>query len=404
LTSFLQLVFIIAVILLTAKLAGFLSTKLGQPAVLGELMMGVILGPSLINIGGLPFITDSHVNIIIKELGELGVLLLMFLAGLELHLSELAKNTKVSAYAGILGVLLPVGFGFVTGELFGLDQDSSIFFGLTLGATSVSISAQTLMELKVLRSRVGIGLLGSAVFDDILVILLLSIFTALAGGGSIIEILIVTGKMILFLGLSMGFGLWALPHLAHKVSQLPVSQNILSFGIVILLVYGLASELLGGMAAITGTFIAGLMFARTPEKSQLDSGLRALSYGFFVPIFFVSIGLGINVRELDINAFWLLIAACVVAILGKIIGAGAGARLAQYSWRESLQLGVGMVSRGEVGLIVATIGMDGGYLDPAIFSAILGMVLVTTLLTPIMLRASFKSTLPQQQAVSQNDT
>jgi len=147
-----------------------------------------------------------------------------------------------------------------------------------------------------------------------------------------------------------------------------------------------------------------LMFARTPEKSQLDSGLRALSYGFFVPIFFVSIGLGINVRELDINAFWLLIAACVVAILGKIIGAGAGARLAQYSWRESLQLGVGMVSRGEVGLIVATIGMDGGYLDPAIFSAILGMVLVTTLLTPIMLRASFKSTLPQQQAVSQNDT
>lgn len=402
-TPFLQLVFSLAVILLAAKSAGYLSTRLGQPAVLGELLVGVILGPSLIDLGGLPFITDSHLVQILADLGELGVLLLMFLAGLELHLSELARNTRVSAYAGILGVLVPVGFGFLTGELFGLDLDSSIFFGLTLGATSVSISAQTLMELKMLRSRVGLGLLGSAVFDDILVILLLSIFTALAGGGSLVEILIVLGKMLLFLGLSMGFGMWGLPYLARKASNLPVSQNVLTFGIVILLVYGLAAELLGGMAAITGTFIAGLMFGRTPEKSQLESGLRALSYGFFVPIFFVSIGLSINIRELDISAVWLLIVSSVFGILGKILGSGGGARLAKFSWRESLQLGIGMVSRGEVGLIVASIGLSGGYLTPAVFSAVLGMVLITTLVTPIMLRASFKSHPTSQKVVSQSE-
>ncbi len=403
-TPFLQLVFSIAVILLAAKLAGYLSTKLGQPAVLGELLVGVILGPSLIDLGHLPFITDSHTIEIVAELGELGVLLLMFLAGLELHLSDLAKNTRVSAYAGILGVLLPVGLGFLIGELFGLDLDSSVFFGLTLGATSVSISAQTLMELKVLRSRVGLGLLGSAVFDDVLVILLLSIFVALSGGGSSLEILLVFGKMILFLGLSMAFGLWALPYLARKASRLPVSQNVLTFGIVILLIYGLAAEVLGGIAAITGTFIAGLMFARTPEKSELETGLRALSYSFFVPIFFVSIGLGINVRELDLSALWLMVVSSIFAILGKILGAGAGAKMAKFSWRESLQLGIGMVSRGEVGLIVATIGLNGGFLTPAAFSAVLGMVLITTLVTPILLRASFKTKPPRQPAISESGT
>lgn len=398
-TPFLQLVFSLTVILIAAKSTGYLSTKLGQPAVLGELLVGVILGPSLIDLNHLPFITDTHLGEVIHELGELGVLLLMFLAGLELHLSELAKNTKVSAYAGVLGVVVPVGLGVLTGELFGFDLDSSVFFGLTLGATSVSISAQTLMELKVLRSRVGLGLLGSAVFDDVLVILFLSIFTALAGGGSLLEIFIVFGKMILFLALSMGFGFWVLPWLARRVRQLPVSQNVLTFGIVILLVYGLAAELLGGIAAITGTFIAGLMFARTPEKPELESGLRALSYSFFVPIFFVSIGLSVNIRELDVSALWLLIVASVFGILGKILGAGAGARIARFSWRESLQLGIGMVSRGEVGLIVASIGMSGGYITPVAFSAILGMVLITTLVTPIMLRAAFRSKPPTHPTV-----
>ncbi len=353
-------------------------------------MVGLLLGPSLINIVQLPFITSLHVGETIQELGELGVLLLMFLAGLELHLSDLAKNTKVAAYAGVLGVIVPVGLGLIVGELFGMSLENSIFLGLTLGATSVSISAQTLMELKMLRSRVGLGLLGAAVFDDILVILLLSSFVALADGGTAAQIFLVLMKMIGFLVLSAGFGLWVLPRLTVAVSKMHFSQNVLTFAIVIMLTYGLAAELLGGMAAITGTFVAGLMFGRTQEKSQLEGGLRALSYAFFVPIFFVSIGLAINLREVSLNALWLMLAVSFLAVVGKILGSGIGARLGKFSWLESLQLGIGMVSRGEVGLIVASIGLTAGHLTEDAFSAVVGMILITTLVTPPLLRAAFK--------------
>ncbi|MHB8856153.1 MAG: cation:proton antiporter [Bellilinea sp.] len=388
-SSFLQLAFLLTLILVAAKASGYLATKLGQPSVLGELIVGLLLGPSLVDIGHLPFITAAHVSETIYELGELGVLLLMFIAGLELHLSDLAKNTKVAAYSGVLGVIVPVGLGFLAGELFGMSLENSVFLGLTLGATSVSISAQTLMELKVLRSRVGLGLLGAAVFDDILVILLLSSFVALADGGSTMQILLVLAKMVGFLALSAGFGFWVLPRLTVAVSKLPVSQNILTLALIIMLTYGLAAELLGGMAAITGTFVAGLMFSRTPEKTQIEGGLRALSYAFFVPIFFVNIGLSIDLRQMSLSALWLMLAITLLAVMGKILGSGLGARLGKFSWLESLQLGIGMVSRGEVGLIVASIGLSAGHLTNDAFSAVVGMILITTLITPPLLRATF---------------
>ena len=389
-SSFLQLAFLLTLILVAAKASGYLATKLGQPSVLGELIVGLLLGPSLVDIGHLPFITAAHVSETIYELGELGVLLLMFIAGLELHLSDLAKNTKVAAYSGVLGVIIPVGFGFLAGEMFGMSLENSVFLGLTLGATSVSISAQTLMELKVLRSRVGLGLLGAAVFDDVLVILLLSSFVALADGGSTAQILLVLAKMIGFLALSALFGLWALPRLTVAVSKLAISQNILTLALIIMLTYGLAAEMLGGMAAITGTFVAGLMFSRTPEKAQIEGGLRALSYAFFVPIFFVNIGLSIDLRQVSPSALWLMLAITLLAVIGKILGSGLGARLGKFSWLESLQLGIGMVSRGEVGLIVASIGLSAGHLTDDAFSAVVGMILITTLINPPLLRATFK--------------
>jgi Kef-type K+ transport system membrane component KefB len=160
--------------------------------------------------------------------------------------------------------------------------------------------------------------------------------------------------------------------------------------LVVLLGYGLAAELIGGMAAITGTFMAGLMFSRTPEKSSIESSLHSLSYAFFVPIFFVSIGLNVNLREFQLDSLWILLAISLIAIFGKIIGAGSGALLAKYTPREALQLGIGMVSRGEVGLIIANIGLSEGYLSGQMLTIIVGMILVTTLVTPPLLRLSFK--------------
>jgi Kef-type K+ transport system membrane component KefB len=387
---FLQLAFLIAVILLAAKTAGYLSVRLGQPSVLGELLVGILLGPSLLDLLHLPFIEGEALGETISEFGELGVLLLMFIAGLELHLDELTRNTKVSAFAGILGVVTPVTLGTGTALLFGFETEAALFLGLTLGATSVSISAQTLMELRVLRTRVGLGLLGAAVFDDIMVILLLSIFLAvISGGTSAAGILWILVKMILFLVASTAFGLYVLPRLVRATRRLPISQGVLSLAMVILLFYGVAAEVVGGMAAITGSFLAGLMFARCDEKERLDQGVSALAYGLFVPIFFVSIGLEVNIRDLEIDALALTGTIIVVAILSKLLGSGLGARWAGFEWRESWQLGAGMVSRGEVGLIVANVGIGAGLVSGSEFSAIVGMVLATTIVTPPMLRALF---------------
>lgn len=398
-SPFLQLTFVLAIILLAAKFSGYLATRLGQPSVLGELLVGLLLGPTLIDLTHMSFVTDVHLGEIVGELGELGVLLLMFLAGLELHFSELARNRHVSAFSGVLGVLLPVLLGWLFGLANDMSNNQAIFLGLTLGATSVSISAQTLIELDMLKSRVGLGLLGAAVFDDILVILLLSTFLAVEGGGNgIMEILVVLGRMALFLSLSAGIGLWVLPRVIHKVSVLPISQGVVTFAIVIILFYGLAAEILGDMAAITGTFLAGLMLGRTPQKREIEAGLRAIAYSFFVPIFFVNIGLSIDIFDLQLNALWMVLAISAMGILGKMVGAGLGAYLGRFSWLESLQLGIGMVSRGEVGLIVAKVGLDTGMLSKDIFSAIVGMVLITTLVTPPMLRAAFARPKPSPVA------
>lgn len=390
-SDFLQLVAVIVVILVVAKIAGYLSTRIGQPSVFGELLVGVLLGPSVINLTHLNFITDSHLPDVITHLGEIGVLLLMFLAGLELHLKDLAKNTKVAALSGILGVIVPVGMGILFGESLGMDFNHSMFLGLTLGATSVSISAQVLIELKMIRSKVGLGLLGAAIFDDVLVILLLSSFVALlSSGGGAGSILLVFGKMLLFFGLSVAFGLWVLPALIRFVHKLSVSQGVTTLAIAILLTYGLAAELVGGMAAITGTFLCGLMFARTPEKSLIETNLHSIAYAFFVPIFFISIGLSVNLKTVNTESIWIILGISAIAVVGKILGAGSGALLSKYNLKESLQLGIGMISRGEVGLIIAKIGLDTGYLSSDLFSAIIAMILITTVITPPLLRASFK--------------
>ena len=298
-SPFLQLAFELVVILMAAKAAGYLATRLGQPSVLGELLAGVLLGPSLVNILGLPFINSTSLGTTLSELSELGVLLLMFLAGMELHLGELTGHRRVSLLASLGGLLLSVGLGWGAGRLFGMSSAAALLLGLALGATSVSISARTLMETGVLRSRVGLSLLGAAVVDDILSILAFSIFLAVTtGAGGVWGLVWLTARMALFLLASIAFGLWVLPALARRVGRLPISQGLLAFAIVVLLAYGLAAELVGGMAALIGAFMAGLMFARTPEKGQIEQGMTALAYSLFVPIFFINIGLSVDLRPL----------------------------------------------------------------------------------------------------------
>ena len=389
-TPFLQFAVELAIILLAAKTAGYLSTRLGLPSVLGEILVGILLGPSLLDILHLPFIQNDMLGDTVSELSELGVLLLMFLAGLELHLGELNNHRRVSLLASAGGLLASIGLGWGVSRIFGVDQTGALLMGLALGATSVSISARTLMEMNLLRSRVGLSLLGAAVVDDILSILALSVFLAVVtGSSSLAGLLWLVVRMILFLVGAAAFGLWVLPHLSRAVPRLPISQGTLAFAIVILLGYGLAAELVGQMAAIIGTFLAGLMFARTSDKNVIEQGMSSLAYGLFVPIFFVNIGLTVDINSLPFSAVWLILAVTAAAVLGKLLGAAGGAQLGGLPGRESIQLGAGMVARGEVTLIIVAIGSKAGLIDNNVFSAAVAAMLLCSLATPLLMRAAF---------------
>ena len=335
-STFLQLIFILIIILIIAKLAGYIATRLGQPSVLGELIAGIILGPSLLNIihfsviSNAPFLEEA-----VKDMGELGVLFLMFLAGLELHPRELARNRKTSSLACLGGVVLSIAFGVAIGLLVGSNFVNALFLGLCIGATSVSISAQILMEINQLRSILGTSLLGAAVLDDIVIILLISGFLAFTGGVNGWQaILLKVGEMLVFLIFSIIFGFWLLPWISRFVSKLSARYGIITFAIVVLLTYSLAAEWLGQMAAITGALIAGLMFSRTSEKVVIENSMRTLAYTLFVPIFFVNIGLGINFHLLKSDFFWIMLILILISILGKIIGAGLGAKLSGFKWKN----------------------------------------------------------------------
>jgi Kef-type K+ transport system membrane component KefB len=391
-TPFLQLALTLVIIISAAKLGGYISYRIGQPAVLGELIFGIILGPSLINFLDKPYFTNLHLPEMIHYIAEVGVMLLMFLAALELRLLELIHSSKVSALAGTLGVIFPLILGTITGIVFALDIQPAIFFGLIISATSVSISAQTLMELKVLRSRVGVSLLGAAVFDDILVLLVLSVFVALTqpiSGEIFPNILGMILKMIFFLGISSAIGLWLIPRLSRLISNLPISQGLIAFTFVCILLYGWAAETVGQFAAITGAFLAGLWFGRISEKERIHNGIATIAYGIFVPVFFINVGLSANARDIGWEGSLLLLVMLFVAVISKVLGSGLGAIIGGFTRREALQLGVGMMSRGEVGLIVATLGIEQGFIQADIFSAVVGVLILTTLLTPLLLRMLF---------------
>lgn len=389
---FLQLVFALAVIIVAAKLGGYLSQRLRQPTVAGKVLMGLILGPSLLNLLQWPMFTDPHLGETISHLAELGVLLLMFIAGLELHLSDLTSSGKVAVLAGALGFVLTMGLGVALAMAFSFAPRQALFFGLLLAPTSIGISAQTLMELRMLRSRVGVCLLGAAAIDDSLAVFGVSLFLALRLSGSAEGLAsgsLVLLRMVLYMVVASALGIWLLPRLSRFVERLPVSQGVFAFAFVTMLVYAWAAEVLGGMAAIIGAFLAGLFLAQSPVKKRIQTEFVPLVYGIFVPIFFINVGLSADIRQLAAASLGLLAVMCIAVILSKLIGAGVAGHIGGLRARESLQLGIGMMPRGEVTLIVATVGITEGLIGVEAYSVAVGIVVVTVLLTPLLLRRTF---------------
>ncbi len=398
----LELLVVISIILAVAKASGLVAVRLGQPAVLGELTAGVILGPSVIDIFGpnllgvssFDYLHNSAIKDVTLTFAEIGVIFLMFLAGLETDLAEVNKVRKVAFLAGAMGVIFPIAMGTLVMLPFDFSTKEAIFAGIILSATSVSISARTLMELGVLQKRQGISILAAAVIDDVLVLLILSFFTAFAvdsadGGGGAGEVLLIIGRVVLFFVVALIVGLFVLPPLARWSATAKMSEGVVVVAIIVALVSAWFAEYIGDVAMITGAFLAGLFMRRTEAHSIIDEKMHTIAYGFFVPIFFVGVGLSADASNFAGSDVILLIVITVIAVVSKILGSGLGARIAGENTRSSIQIGTGMVSRGEVGLIVATVGLSKGLVDTNLFSVMVLMILATTLITPILLKIVF---------------
>jgi Kef-type K+ transport system membrane component KefB len=389
---------LLAIVVAVAKAAGWLSLRFGQPAVLGELLAGVAFGPSIFALLTRPPFDSPMTHSAVFHMANLGVILLMFIAGLETKVEDMQRVERAAVSVGVAGAIAPLVLGLAVTFSFGLGWRESIFMGIILMATSVSITVQTLIELGQLHSTEGLTLLGAAVVDDIVALLVLSTFMAIASTGSVgVALPLVLFRMAGFLAVAIFAGRLLRRGLA-RADQAPVSEGLLAFTIVTLLLYAWAAEALGGLAAITGAYVAGLLVARAGFREKIEERLRAPTYGLFVPVFFVSIGLQTNASGLSLRDAPLAILLVAAAVAGKVVGCAAGARLAGLNRAQAARVGVGMISRGEVGLIIASLGLQTGLLPSDVFAIVVIMVLATTVLTPPLLRMAFGRQPPTEEA------
>lgn len=400
-----EFLLLLAVIIAAAKAGGWLSLRFGQPAVLGEILAGVVLGPSLLNVFAWPIFRGTDLPIAVSHLANLGVIFLMFIAGIETDLARMRRVGGAAVSAGTAGVIIPLLLGAGVALVFGASSDRAVFVGLVLAATSVSITVQTLIELGRLQSKEGTALLAAAVVDDIIAIMALSVFIALrgAGGTGLGGVAQTVFQMAVYLVAAIVLGTAFLGRLVKRARRLPVSEGLLATVTVALLVYAWAAEGFGHVASITGAYIVGVLIARAGFREDVEHRLRSFAYAILVPVFFISIGLQTDARTLTTADLPFATMIIVAAVGGKIIGCGGGAMLSGFTAPEALRVGVGMISRGEVGLIVASIGVRARLLTERDFAVMVFMVLATTVVTPLLLRASFprpRRPLTEAQAIT----
>jgi Kef-type K+ transport system membrane component KefB len=398
----LQILLCIAVVIVAAKLAGTLVSRFGLPLVLGELLAGVVLGPSLLNMWGHHWLAPALPNAvsapsIFKILADLGVVLLMFVAGIETDLTMMRRTVAPAFWAATGGVILPMAGGYMVSRNFGFSTAEAVFIGTILTATSVTITAQALMNLNQLRSKVGSTILGAAVIDDVLGLIVLSAVIALApqlahsGEASWGGLAAILGRMVFCL-LTMAFFGPPLTRWALKQStRLHGHHTDAAVALAIALLFAFQAQWLGGMAAITGSYLAGLFVAMTPNREKVSQQVRPMLNSFFGPVFFVSIGIEVNAWHTGGRpSFFILLLG--IAVLGKMVGCGLGAYSRGFSGRDSLTVGVGMIPRGEVGLITASLGWAAGLVTHDVYVQVVALVLLTTLITPGLLRYTFSKT------------
>ncbi len=372
----------IAIILVITKFAGLLTRRINMPQVLGALFAGIILGPAIFNI-----IRSFDT---LNSFSEIGVIILMFAAGLETNLKELKKTWKGSLFIATMGVILPLIGGYFLSKIYGMASLESIFIGVILTATSVSITVETLQEMGHLKTKTGTAILGAAIIDDLLGIMILSLVIGSKGQASFsfATLIMTLTKILGFTVFCIFCGIVAYKLLLYiymkygKVRRLAILMLAFCF----FLAY-MAERF--GLADITGAYIAGLILSRIQINNYMEQKIEILSYILFSPIFFASMGL--KIPSLSFTSTTLLFTALllIIAILSKVLGCGFAAKLVGFNTDESMKIGLGMISRGEVALIVANKGINAGIMNPQLFSGVIFVVIATTLITPILLKKAY---------------
>lgn len=383
----------LAIILIFTKGLGLLTKRVQMPQVVGALLAGVILGPGML---GVLTATDFLSNV-----AEIGVIVLMFCAGMETDIKELKASGKSSFVIALFGVIVPLAGGFAvarifnTPEMIASDGSASIFLqnmfiGVILTATSVSITVETLKELGKLKTHSGNAILGAAIIDDILGIIALTVVTSMADESvSIVSVLLKIVGFFVFAGV-VGFLFYRLyKKWVDEAKKELHRHTIVAFVFCLLMSY--VAEEVFGVADITGAFIAGLIISNVQRSTYLETKFDTLSYLLLSPVFFASIGLKVELPQMTTALITFAVSLTVVAILTKVVGCGFGAKVCGYKNYQAKRIGVGMISRGEVALIVASKGAALGLLGSSFLGPIIIVVVITTIITPILLKIVFKN-------------
>ncbi|MEE6650725.1 cation:proton antiporter [Limosilactobacillus pontis] len=375
----------LAGLLLATQVVAHLCRRVEIPEVIGQILVGIIVGPALLN--------WVHLNGMMNEFQEIGVIILMFIAGLESDLSLLKKYLRPAVIVAVIGVIVPVLVMGGASYLFGFTKMESLFIGVIFSATSVSISVAVLREFKRLDSREGATILGAAVADDIIGVIMLSIMISMIngsqGGHTNMPLGMALLLQVLFFGGTYLVVRWLALYLMHLSERLlTVAAPSVMAMIICLGMAALADYV--GLSGAVGSFFAGIAVANTHRKETIDRSFIPIGYALFIPLFFVSVGLNMRFDNLQ-RSFVFVIVMTILACLTKLVGCGAGAKLSGFNLPSSYVVGSGMVARGEMALITAQIGYEAHLMLSMYYSDVITVIILATVLAPFMLKHALKS-------------
>ncbi len=376
----------LAIIIVSAKLIGLLARRFRAPQVAGEIIAGLLIGPSVLNL-----VTDSD---FLAGMAEIGVILLMFSAGLETEIDKLKKSGLKALIIACTGVFVPLVGGTVLymcfygfAEVGSVQFMEAIFIGTILTATSVSITVQVLKELGKISSDVGTTIMSAAIIDDVIGIVVLTAVLGLKDPSANLGLVCI--KTLVFFVLSLFVGMILFRIMRAMDRKWPHTRRIPILGMALAFILAYVADRYFGVADITGAYVAGIILSSLDNSDYIDRKMDISSYMIFGPVFFASVGLQTNLRTVDMTILVFAVAFVIVGLSAKVIGCGLVSKLLRFSNSDSLKIGVGMMTRGEVALIMAQRGLKAEIIDSRYFTAVILLIVTSSILTPVCLKAIY---------------